>query len=205
MSLIARVRHLHPAANHLRSAINAVTKQRHFTRPAITLEDAIEIDQRMLPTDYDPSSFDPTAPHRSPPTDRVWRLVDEVTGLTLIEATELSNIMMDRFCKVMTNKLSFKERYVIKLMRPDVADEEKSDGGGKPELKKAFDLRIESFEAASKLKVIKEIRGFLGLGLKEAKEMVEKAPSVLKKGVVKEEAEQIVEKMKAIGAKVVLV
>ncbi|GFP93102.1 50S ribosomal protein l7/l12 [Phtheirospermum japonicum] len=158
----------------------------------------------MLPTDYDPSNFYPTAPHRSPPTDRVWRLVDEVTGLTLIEAAELSNIMMERFCKTMTNKLSFKERYVIRLTRPDVVVAEKSDGG-KPESKRAFDLRIESFEVASKLKVIKEIRGFMELGLKEAKELVEKAPCVLKKGVVKEEAQQIIEKMKAIGANVVMV
>jgi large subunit ribosomal protein L7/L12 len=70
--------------------------------------------------------------------------------------------------------------------------------------KTVFELKLESFEAASKIKVIKEVRSFTDLGLKEAKDLVEKTPSVLKKGVSKEEGEQIIEKMKAIGAKVVL-
>lgn len=70
--------------------------------------------------------------------------------------------------------------------------------------KTAFDLRLESFEAALKIKIIKEVRSFTDLGLKEAKELVESAPAVLKKGVVKEEAEKIVEKMKLVGAKVVM-
>ena len=63
---------------------------------------------------------------------------------------------------------------------------------------------MESYEAASKIKIIKEVRSFTDLGLKEAKDLVEKTPSVLKKGVSKEEGEQIIEKMKALGAKVVL-
>ncbi|KAJ7003377.1 hypothetical protein NC653_008567 [Populus alba x Populus x berolinensis] len=70
--------------------------------------------------------------------------------------------------------------------------------------KTVFELKLESFEAASKIKVIKEVRSFTDLGLKEAKDLVEKTPAVLKKGVSKEEGEQIIEKMKAIGAKVVL-
>ena len=52
--------------------------------------------------------------------------------------------------------------------------------------------------------MIKEIRSFTDLGLKEAKELVEKAPAVIKGGVSKEEAEVIVEKMKAVGAKVIM-
>ena len=55
-----------------------------------------------------------------------------------------------------------------------------------------------------KIKVIKEIRTFTDLGLKEAKELVEKAPAVIKGGLSKEEAEKIVERMKALGAKVVM-
>ncbi|KAF6163070.1 hypothetical protein GIB67_001398 [Kingdonia uniflora] len=51
---------------------------------------------------------------------------------------------------------------------------------------------------------IKEVRTFTDLGLKEAKDLVEKAPTVLKTGVSKEEAEKIIEKMKEIGAKVVM-
>lgn len=70
--------------------------------------------------------------------------------------------------------------------------------------KTAFDLKLEGFDAASKIKVIKEVRSFTDLGLKEAKDLVEKAPTLLKKGVTKEEATKIIEKMKEIGAKVTM-
>ncbi|CAI0388008.1 unnamed protein product [Linum tenue] len=73
----------------------------------------------------------------------------------------------------------------------------------KPE-KTVFELKLESYEAASKIKIIKEVRSFTDLGLKEAKDLVEKTPAVLKAGVSKEDAEKIIEKMKAIGAKVVM-
>lgn len=68
--------------------------------------------------------------------------------------------------------------------------------------KTAFDVKLEGFDAAAKIKVIKEVRSFTDLGLKEAKELVEKAPTLLKKGVTKEEAEGIIAKMKEVGAKV---
>ncbi|KAL1538471.1 50S ribosomal protein L7/L12-like [Salvia divinorum] len=142
--------------------------------------------------------------HRSPPSAAVWRLVDEMAALTLADAAELSLIMRGR--------LSMKEDVVVGVMKLGAAG---IAGGAtkaaaaaakadtKPE-KTAFELKIESFDAASKLKVIKEIRSFTDLGLKEAKGLVEKAPAVLKKGVSKQEAEQIIEKMKAVGAKVVM-
>ncbi|CAN1757277.1 50S ribosomal protein L7/L12 [Linum perenne] len=67
--------------------------------------------------------------------------------------------------------------------------------------KTAFDLKLGGYDAAAKIKVIKEVRGFTDLGLKEAKELVEKAPTLLKKGVTKEEAEKIIAKLKEVGAK----
>ncbi|KAL1190421.1 Large ribosomal subunit protein bL12c [Cardamine amara subsp. amara] len=70
--------------------------------------------------------------------------------------------------------------------------------------KTAFDVKLEKFEAAVKIKVIKEIRSFTELGMKEAKDLVEKAPVVVKKGLTKEEAEKIMEKLKAVGAIVAL-
>ncbi|KAJ4842607.1 hypothetical protein Tsubulata_025122 [Turnera subulata] len=70
--------------------------------------------------------------------------------------------------------------------------------------KKTFDVKLEKFDAAAKLKIVKEIRGFTDLGLKEAKDLVEKAPVVVKKGLTKEEANSIVEKFKALGATAVL-
>ncbi|KAI4375823.1 hypothetical protein MLD38_013647 [Melastoma candidum] len=74
-------------------------------------------------------------------------------------------------------------------------------GAAKVEEKKAektaFDVKLEKFDAAAKIKVIKEVRAFTNLGLKEAKELVEKAPVVLKQGVTKEEANDVMEKIKA--------
>ena len=65
-------------------------------------------------------------------------------------------------------------------------------------------MKLDKFDSASKIKVIKEIRAFTELGLKEAKDLVEKAPVVVKTGVTKEEAEKIMEKLKAVGATVAL-
>ncbi|GAB2278913.1 hypothetical protein Dimus_013583 [Dionaea muscipula] len=167
-------------------------------------EEEVKFDPRKLPADYDPANFDPTS-HRSPPTDRVFRLVDDVASLTLMEVAELSHVLM--------KKMGMSEPPVVGVMKPGAAAglaglAAKAPAldaqGEKKQEKTVFDLKLESFDAASKIKVIKEIRTFTELGLKEAKEMVEKAPAVFKKAVPKEEAEQVIEKMKAVGANVVM-
>ncbi|PWA70753.1 ribosomal protein L7/L12, oligomerization [Artemisia annua] len=216
MSLFLRLRIRSPltAFNSIKSTCLAI---RNFSQPATQVkeeEEEIEIDQRRLPTDYDPATFDPTE-HRSPPTDRVWRLVDEMSSLTLAEVAELSSIMMKKMGM---------EPPVIAVMKGGAAGlagaGAKGQGGAKEEAKpekSVFELKLDSFEAASKIKIIKEVRSSASkikiikevrsctdLGLKEAKELVEKAPIVFKKGVTKEDAEQIIEKMKAVGAKVVM-
>ncbi|KMT20216.1 hypothetical protein BVRB_1g002210 [Beta vulgaris subsp. vulgaris] len=73
-----------------------------------------------------------------------------------------------------------------------------------PKEKTMFDVKLEKFDAGAKIKVIKEVRSFTDLGLKEAKDLVEKTPAFVKKGVTKEEGEAIIEKLKALGATVVL-
>lgn len=60
-------------------------------------------------------------------------------------------------------------------------------------------MELAKFDAASKIKIIKEVRTILNLGLKEAKEMVEKAPCVLKQGLRKTEADELKEKLEKIG------
>ncbi|KAJ3702411.1 hypothetical protein LUZ61_006116 [Rhynchospora tenuis] len=163
------------------------------------------IDVRKLPTNYDPATFDPSAPS-TPPSDRVWRLVDEVTSLTLLEVSQLSSLL--------TTRLGVTEPPSVCIVNAGggggggIGGAATGAAAGAKEEKKAektvFELRLDSFDAASKIKVIKEVRGFTDLGLKEAKELVEKAPAVIKRGVSKEEAEQIIEKMKAVSAKVVM-
>ena len=73
------------------------------------------------------------------------------------------------------------------------------------EAKTHFDLKLTGFDAKSKIKVIKEIRAITSLGLKEAKEMVEGVPKVVKKDIKTEEAEELKEKLEAIGATVEIV
>ena len=94
------------------------------------------------------------------------------------------------------------------LIFPGSADGGAGDTAGAPAEsaaeKTAFDVRLEAFEASSKLKIVKEVRAITGLGLKESKALVEAAPSDLKSGVTKEEAEEIKEKLSAIGATIVL-
>lgn len=88
-------------------------------------------------------------------------------------------------------------------------------GGGKGEAAEAeaeeevkkdkFDLKLVGFDAKSKIKVIKEVRSMTGLGLKEAKDLVESAPKVIQKDLKAENAEELMEKLKAVGAEVELV
>jgi ribosomal protein L7/L12 len=66
--------------------------------------------------------------------------------------------------------------------------------------KTAFDMKLVAFEAASKIKIIKEVRAVTGLGLKEAKELVESAPKILQKGLKKEAAEELKKKLEELGA-----
>ncbi|KAK4285382.1 hypothetical protein QN277_002088 [Acacia crassicarpa] len=215
MSLLLRIRQLLPDGlyrQHLHlGSVGIIPSKfnlflRNFGQAARKEEEEdveeVEIDQRRLPTDFDPATFDPTE-HRSPPSERVFRLVDEMASLTLAESAELGPILM--------RKMGLKEMPTVGYMKPGAANlvgmaaktpmaakEEK-----KPE-KTVFELKLESYEAASKIKVIKEVRGFTDLGLKEAKDLVEKTPSIIKKGVSKEEGEAIIEKLKALGAKVVM-
>lgn len=64
----------------------------------------------------------------------------------------------------------------------------------------SFTVKLESYDAASKVKVIKEVRAVTGLGLKEAKELVEGAPKVVKKDLSKDDADKLVATLKEAGA-----
>ncbi|KAA8542674.1 hypothetical protein F0562_023827 [Nyssa sinensis] len=70
--------------------------------------------------------------------------------------------------------------------------------------KTAFDVKLEKFDAAAKIKVIKEVRAFTNLGLKEAEDLVERVPGLLKQGVTKEVANDMIEKIKSFGGVAVM-
>lgn len=120
----------------------------------------------------------------------VAKLADELLGLTIMEAKELNDIL---------------EEKGIKVAAPvAVAGAAGGDAGGAAaEEKDEFDVILAEV-GDKKINVIKEVRGITGLGLKEAKELVEGAPKPVKEGAPKAEAEEIKAKLEEAGAKVEL-
>ena len=118
----------------------------------------------------------------------VKKLADELMGLTILEAKELNDILEEN---------GIKAAAAVAVAGPA------ADGGAAAEAKTDFDVVMTSF-GGNKISVIKEVRGITGLGLKEAKELVESAPKAVKEGVPEAEANDIKEKLEAAGATVEL-
>lgn len=87
---------------------------------------------------------------------------------------------------------------------PAAAAEEAEEAAPVAQEKSVFTLKLEAFDAGAKPKVIKEIKNLLGLSLVDSKKFVESAPKTMKDNVPKEEAEKIIETLKALGAKVTM-
>ncbi len=118
------------------------------------------------------------------------KLAEEIVGLTLLEAQELKTILKDEY------GIEPAAGGAVMMAGP-------ADGGGAAEEEKTeFDVVLKN-AGAQKINVIKEVRGITGLGLKEAKELVE-AGGKIKEGVDKAEAEEIKGKLEAAGAEVEL-
>ena len=83
--------------------------------------------------------------------------------------------------------------------------EEDEEAAAPAEVKTAFDVKLTAFDAKSKIKVIKEVRAITGLGLKEAKELVEGVPSTVKKDIKQEEADELKAKLEGLGATIEIV
>ncbi len=120
-------------------------------------------------------------------------IAEQLVNLTVKDVNELAKIM--------------EEDYGIKPAAAAVAVAAPGAGGGEGEggaaEKTEFDVVLESAGAA-KLKVVKEVKGLLGIGLKDAKAMVDGAPATIKAGVPKEEAEQMKSALEEVGAQVEL-
>jgi large subunit ribosomal protein L7/L12 len=117
------------------------------------------------------------------------KIVDDLSALTVLEASELSKLL--------------EEKWGVSAAAPVAV----AAAGGAPaaavEEKTEFDVILASF-GENKINVIKEVRAITGLGLGEAKALVEGAPKAVKEGVNKAEAEDIQKKLEAAGAKVEL-
>jgi large subunit ribosomal protein L7/L12 len=114
------------------------------------------------------------------------KLVDELSGLTVLEAAELSKML--------------EEKWGVSAAAP-VAAAAAGAPAAAAEEKTAFDV-ILAGAGAQKINVIKVVRELTGLGLKEAKDLVEGAPKPVKTGVAKDEAESIKKKLTEAGATV---
>ena len=116
------------------------------------------------------------------------KMVDELSTLTVMEAAELSKLL--------------EEKWGVTAAAP-VAAAAAAPAAEEEEEKDSFDIVLTA-AGDQKINVIKEVRAITGLGLKEAKDMVEGAPKTLKEGVKKDEAEGMKTQLEAAGAKVEL-
>jgi len=118
-------------------------------------------------------------------------LADEIVGMSMLEVKELVDRVADHFG-------------IEESDDDDMAGDAGADAAVEEvvEVKTIFDLKLTGFDAKSKIKVIKEVRAITGLGLKEAKELVEGAPKTVMKDIKMEEAEKLKEKLEAVGATV---
>ena len=119
------------------------------------------------------------------------KLAEEIVGLTLLEAQELKTILKDEY--------GIEPAAGGAVMMAGPAGDA---GGAAEEEKTEFDVVLKN-AGASKINVIKEVRAITGLGLKEAKDLVE-AGGKIKEGVSKDEAEDVKSKLEAAGAEVEL-
>lgn len=124
-------------------------------------------------------------------SDKVVKLIEDVKSLTVLELSELVKALEEEFGVSAAAPVA-----VAAAAAPAAAaaEEEKTE----------FDVELTEVPAASKIKVIKVVREVTGLGLKEAKELVEAAPKVVKEAAAKADAEELKKKLEEVGAKVTL-
>ena len=121
------------------------------------------------------------------------KLAEEIVGLTLLEAQELKTILKDEY------GIEPAVGGAVMMAGPGVGEA----GDASEEEQSEFDVVLKS-AGASKINVIKEVRAITGLGLKEAKELVDAGGKAVKEGIEKAEAEEIKGKLEAAGAEVEL-
>ena len=122
----------------------------------------------------------------------IEKLIDEVSNMTVLELSELVKALEEKF------DVSAAAPVMAAGMMPVAA------AGGEAEEavveeQTAFDVQLKEI-GDQKIKVIKEVRAITGLGLKEAKAAVEEAPTIVKEGASQEEADEVKEKLEAVGA-----
>jgi large subunit ribosomal protein L7/L12 len=122
------------------------------------------------------------------------KLVDELSNLTVLEAADLSKMLEEKW------GVSAAAAAPVAMAMPAAAGDA---GAAVAEEKTEFDVVLAAI-GEKKINVIKEVRAITGLGLKEAKDLVESAPKAIKEGATKAEAEELKKKLEEVGATVEL-
>lgn len=118
-------------------------------------------------------------------------ILDAIAGMSVLEVSELVSAMEEKFGVTAAAPVA------AVAAAPGAAE-----GAEAAEEQTEFDIILKAFADGKKIPVIKEVRAITGLGLKEAKELVEAGEKTLKEGVSKEEADSLKEKLEAAGATV---
>jgi len=119
----------------------------------------------------------------------IEQIAEDLSALTVMEAAELATLL--------------EEKWGVSAAAPVAVAAGPAAAGEAAEEKTDFDVMLTAV-GDKKINVIKEVRAITGLGLKEAKELVESAPSAVKEGAAKDEAEEIKKKLEEAGASVEL-
>mmetsp|Transcript_3216 Transcript_3216/g.3135 ORF Transcript_3216/g.3135 Transcript_3216/m.3135 type:complete len:172 (-) Transcript_3216:165-680(-) len=166
---------------------------RHSVRPTLRL-----VSKRVSPMAI---RFNSSAPveEKKAVDPKISTIVDQISTLTLLETSALVSELKER---LNIPDISFPAAGGAPAAAPAVPVEEEVKE--EVEEKTIFSIKLESFDAKSKPKIIKEVKGLLGLSLVESKKFVEAAPKVLKDNVAKEDAEKIKAALEGLGAKVTL-
>ncbi|KAJ8600572.1 hypothetical protein CTAYLR_008183 [Chrysophaeum taylorii] len=131
----------------------------------------------------------------APPSPKIEALCNDVCALNVIELSQFLELFKDR---VGLKDSDLMAAAPVAVAAP-AAVAPVEEAPAVVEEKEFFNLKLTGFDAKAKIKIIKEVRAITGLGLKEAKEVVEGAPSVLKTDIKKEEAEELVRKLTELG------
>ncbi|SMR48772.1 unnamed protein product [Zymoseptoria tritici ST99CH_1E4] len=128
---------------------------------------------------------------------KIATIVDQISQLTLLETADLVSTLKTRLNIPDMPMGGFAAAGPAAAAAPAAVEEE--EAAPAKEEKTLFNLKLESFDAGAKPKIIKEIKAMLGLSLVDSKKFVESAPKMMKEGVPKEEAEKIIETLKGLG------
>ncbi|BAO38265.1 39S ribosomal protein L12 [Kluyveromyces marxianus] len=139
------------------------------------------------------------APAATPVDPKIAQIVQDISKLTLLETSAL---IQELKTQLNIPDISFPAAGAGTPAAAAPAEEAKEEEV--VEEKTIFSIKLESFDAKSKPKIIKEVKNLLGLSLVEAKKFVESAPKVLKENVAKEDADKVKAALEGLGAKIVL-